>query len=112
MYGVILLDTSEVIIYIYKFTKDKRLIVLNTNTYDLTSLESNKVIDAAQIVAVLMSLFLSHKSFIQKWQLVSRGLPEEVVTDVAKTLDIPSEMLTHQREQEFLCKAIVREIIR
>ncbi len=112
MYGIILLDKATVIVYIYKFTRDKRLIVLNTNTYDLTSLEPTKVVDAAQIVAVLMSLFLSHKSFIEEWRLISRGLPEEIVKDVAKTLDIPSEVLTLQREQELLCKAVVDDITR
>lgn len=110
MYGIILLDKTTVIIYIYRYTKDKRLIVLNTNTYDLTSL-TTKTIDAAQIVAILMSLFLSHKSFIEQWRLMSRGFSDDIVTDVAKTLDIPSEMLTLQKEQELLCKAMAHEIL-
>jgi hypothetical protein len=108
MYGIILLEAASIIIFIYKHTKENQLIVLNTNFYDLAHLET---IDAAQIVAVLISLFLSHKSFIRKWQLVSRGVSEDIVTDVAKTLDVSHETLTHQREQELICKAVVNEMI-
>ncbi len=112
MYGVILLDSSQIIIFIYKYTHDKNFIVLNTNTYNLTTTDESIAVDATHILAVLMSFFLSHKSYIREWRVISKGLPEEVVKDVAKAIDIPYELLTSQREQELLCKAIATEIVR
>lgn len=112
MYGIILIDGQEVVIYFFKYNRDNRLIILNTITYDLASSDITKPAETADILAVIMSVFLSHKGIVQEWSLSSRGVSRDVVDDVSKTLGIPSEILSLQREHELICKGLAMEYMK
>jgi len=108
MYALILLDGSEISVYLYHYTQTKHIYIKKVITYNLT-LFTGTIRDASEIIALVLSAQVSYKS-VKQWYLCSKNLSEDLFRDIQQALSLPGELLTPQREQELLSKGIIHEL--
>jgi Zn-dependent M16 (insulinase) family peptidase len=100
-YGVILFDSSNLIVRIYETnTRSWKLVY-----YFEKSLELHLISD------VILDFFASpYAQHIAEWKVCSRNTEEFITSTMTKMTGIPIETLTLAREQELLCKGMFTEL--
>lgn len=110
-YGIILLDGCEIIARIYEKTSQGKWTLLHYHDRDLTTFDNNTKLTASDIVEVIVQISLSKwGEKVDDWKIISRNLDEEVSQHVSMATGIYAEYLTLQREQELLCKGVLKEV--
>lgn len=109
-FGVILLDGNEIIFKIYRIDRYGNWKLVKFGNYDLTTF-SERPVTAYDFIEIVRIVFqFPEAAFVTSWHMCTRNVAEELVEEVAKNSDIPTEYLTLSREQELICKGILMEI--
>lgn len=110
-YGMILLDTTEIVFRIYEADSqgwrlihyhNAKLFTMNTNGEIL-------VTDVLEVIAEFMTT--PYSQHIADWKACSRHLPLSLLKNLDKGLGFKVESLTPLREQELLCKGMFAELM-
>jgi hypothetical protein len=104
-YGVILFDSTEIIVRVYVVAKAEWRLEYYHN------MQFPKSTTSLTITEMLAEFFLSEQAQdIAEWKISSRGFSLSLIKDVAKATGTDIEGLTMLREQELLCKGMFTEL--
>lgn len=110
-YGLILIDSQEIIINIYELNSQSDWKLLGYKNHDLATFNFKKPIRSAEIIEIIAENFLSKNTYkVTDWKICARNVSEIILKDVSSATSIHTELLTLQREQELLCKGMLLEI--
>ncbi len=109
-YGVILLDSIEIIFRIYESDGNewKLLYYHSAKLYTVTPEGEIKGADILEVIAEFLTT--EYAQHIAEWKACSRHIPQAQVDDIAKGLGFKIERITPLREQELLCKGMFTEL--
>ena len=113
VYGIILLEKTEIVIRIYEVNK-KEWKLIHYQNYDLqpyaTSADTKKSL-AEEVNAVLASFFTTDNArYVTQWKTGARGLTQPTLNYISSSLGLEIDNLTPTREQELLCKGLFTEL--
>lgn len=109
-YGVILLDSTELIFRIYEAnTKDWRLVHYHSaKLFTMSAKGEILITDIMEVIAEFLTT--QYAQHIAEWKVCSRHLPLNMIQDLQKGLGFKIENITPLREQELLCKGMFTEL--
>lgn len=103
--GVIFLDGAEVIVAIYKLTRDLKWQKLVFFNRELNSFEVQKQVDVQEIIETLVEvLALGYKLKLRRWRILSRNLSDEVIEQIIRATKLKIRSLGLVEEQELICR--------
>ena len=107
-YGVVLLDEREIIFRIYE-TSEKEWKLFHYHSSSFPTLSDFP--EATDIMEIIGNFFSTdYAQHIAEWRMCSRHLPQKLMQEISRALDIPIETITLHREQELLCKGMFTEL--
>jgi hypothetical protein len=109
-YGVILLDSTEIIFRIYEAT-DQEWKLVHYHSAKLFTMSDDgeiRVTDVMEVIAEFLTT--QYAQHIAEWKVCSRHLPASIIEDLTKGLGFKIENITPLREQELLCKGMFTEL--
>jgi|GEM_PF-1424867 len=109
-YGIILIDTIELVIRIYEADDTEwKLLHYYDNQFDTLKLgHAIEVADIAEIIADFLTT--EPAQHVVEWKTCTRRLTSLFVTELATITSLPIENITPLREQELLSKGIFTEL--
>lgn len=108
-YGIILLDSTELIFRIYEANENEWKLV-HYHSSKLFTMNAEGEIKPADILEVIAEfLTTQYAQHIAEWKICSRHIPSLLIEDVEKGVGFKIEAITPLREQELLCKGMFTE---
>lgn len=109
-YGVILLDSTDIIFRIYETTdKEWKLVHYHSaRLFTLTKEGEIKITDIMEVIAEFLTT--QYAQHIAEWKTCSRHLPQPMIEELSAGLGFKIENITPLREQELLCKGMFTEL--
>lgn len=108
-YGIILLDSTELIFRIYE-ADNKEWKLVHYHSAKLFTMTPEGEIKSADILEVIAEfLTTQYAQHIAEWKICSRHIPASLIQDVEKGVGFKIEAITPLREQELLCKGMFTE---
>lgn len=109
-YGIILVDGTEVVIWIYEQQKFHWNIIYH-QTRDLIPL-SKQPLESTEIIEAITQALLSGYSYkIDDWKIIARNLSDITTREISLALGLKVSNLTLIHEQELLSKGALMELL-
>lgn len=106
--GVILIDDNEIIFRVYETHNHQwKLYHYYSGTFSSPS-KQTEVSDILEIIGEFFST--DYAQHIAEWKICSRHLPNTLIHDLSRALNLPIEIISLHREQELLCKGMFTEL--
>lgn len=114
IYGIILLEKSEITIRIYEVNKTEWKLIHYQNfpiTLSTKNMLDNPSHLAETISSVLADFFTTANArYVTQWKTGAKGIPPEAINYISSSLGLEIDKLTPLREQELLCKGLFTEL--
>ncbi len=107
-YGVMLLDTKEVVLRIYQ-TNGTDWQLLHYSSKDIP-VETQSSLDVSLITIITSFMAESYTQQIIDWRICSKNLSQQTITTVAQATGFTIEAISPHREQELICKGMFTEL--
>jgi hypothetical protein len=109
-YGVILLDSTELIFRIYE-ADDKEWKLVHYHSAKLFTMTPEGEIRVTDIMEVIAEfLTTQYAQHIAEWKVCSRHIPTAITEELERGIGFKIENITPLREQELLCKGMFTEL--
>ena len=112
IYGIILLEKTEIVIRIYEVNKVtwKLIHYQNYQTFPKSSGDNHKTL-AEEISTILANYFTTDNArYVTQWKTGARNIPPAAINYISASLGLEIENITPHREQELLCKGLFTEL--
>lgn len=113
IYGIILLEKSEIVIRIYEVntTEWKLIHYQNFNLLFRTAPAVHQESLAQEISTLLAEFFTTEKArYVTQWKTGARTISQSTLNHISSSLGLEIENLNLIREQELLCKGLFTEL--
>lgn len=108
-FGIILLDTTHLIIRIYEADDTEwKLLHYHDNSFDTKQDEAKRAIEISTKIADFLTT--EPAQHVIEWKTCARQFSQPIIKQVSSITGLPVENLTSLREQELLCKGIFTEL--
>ena len=113
VFGIILLEKTEIIIRIYEVNKREWKLIhyQNYDLYPFGSPTDTKKSLAEEISTILAEFFTTDNArYVTQWKTGARSISQSVLNNISSSLGLEIETLSLLREQELLCKGLFTEL--
>lgn len=114
IYGIILLEKTEITIRIYEVNKTEWKLIHYQNFPIPGSTKSmlNDVHNLAETISSILADFFTtpNARYVTQWKTGAKGIPPEAINYISSSLGLEIDKLTPHREQELLCKGLFTEL--
>lgn len=112
VYGIILLEKSEIVIRIYEVNKTEWKLIHYQNYQTLSLPPNNNHNGIAEEISTILANFFTtdNARYVTQWKTGARNLSRSTINHISASLGLEIDTLSPLREQELLCKGLFTEL--